>query len=191
MALYFTTYCSLSPPLPSPSHSLALQSIVGLGIQYSLPPFPTVYDHCLLGFVPIMFKSTFPSSFLLLHGLLFALPSIVAYAICFAFVGFAFFQHDYTILVGGILESLQYLSLVICPVICFVVLIFQHSPPFAGSYIFLTISHSNILSTFVISVCTTLFFTLFDYGFQYVHIIIGHGCQVHLLHCSCIPCEMH
>jgi hypothetical protein len=99
-----------------------------------------------------------------------------------AFVGFAFFQRDYIILVGGIMEILQYLSLVKCPVICWVVLIFQHSAPFAGSYIFLTISHSNIVSTFVISVCTTLFFTLFDYAFQHVHIIIGHGYQVHLLH---------
>jgi len=108
-----------------------------------------------------------------------------------AFVGFAFFHHDYTILVRGILELLQYLSLVICPIICLLVLIFQHPPPFIGSYVFLTISHSNILSTFVTSVYTTLFFTLFHYAFQYVHTIIGHEYQVHLLHCSCMLCERH
>lgn len=159
MALHFTTYCSLSP-FPSPSHSLALQSIVGLDIQYSLPPFSTVSDHCLPAFVPIMFKSSFPSSFLLLHGLLFTLPSIVAHAVCFGFCWFCILSACLYYLSWRDLEILQYLSLVTCPVICWVVLIFQHSPPFAGSYIFLTISHSNILSTFVISVCTPLFFYL-------------------------------
>jgi hypothetical protein len=53
------------------------------------------------------------------------------------------------------LEILKYLSLVICPFICLFVLIFQHPAPFIVLYIFLTISHSNILSTFVTSDCTT------------------------------------
>ena len=88
MALYFTIYCSLSSPPRLPSPSLALQFIVSLGIQYTLPPFPTVSDHCLPAFVPIMFKFSSPSSFLLLHGLLFALSSIVAYAVCFGICWF-------------------------------------------------------------------------------------------------------
>ena len=61
---------------------------MGLGIQYSLPPFLTVSDLYLTAFVPIMFKSSSPSSFLLLHGLLFTVPSIVAYAICFGICWF-------------------------------------------------------------------------------------------------------
>lgn len=58
---------------------------------------------CLF-FILIIFKSSSPSSLPLLRGLrIFLVPSIVAFAIVLAFVGFAFFQPVHTVLVGGIL----------------------------------------------------------------------------------------
>jgi hypothetical protein len=56
------------------------------------------------------------------------------------------------------------------------VLIFQHLAPFTVPYVSLTIADLYILSTFVTSICTTLFFTLFHYAFQYVQTIVAHEC---------------
>jgi hypothetical protein len=59
-----------------------------------------VSDHCLpVDFIPFIVKSSSAPSHHLLHGLPpFLVPSLVAVAF-----GLAFFQHDQTILVRGIL----------------------------------------------------------------------------------------
>ena len=67
----------------------ALQSVVDLGFQYSLPPFRTVSCRCISVFYSSYIKS-FPTLFLhILRGFpLFLVPNIVAVAICFVIVWF-------------------------------------------------------------------------------------------------------
>ena len=190
MALYFTTYCSLSP-LPSPCHSVALQSIVGLGIQYSLPPFPMVSDHCLPAFVPIMFKSSFPSSFLLLQGLLFTLPSIVAYAICFGVCWFCILsawlyylsRRDY----GNFAISFS------CKMSCYL-LGCSYFPAFCSICRFLYFSY-NLSFKYSEHVC---YFSLYNLVLYLIRLCIS-ACSYHywtwisssLVACSCVLREMH
>lgn len=72
------------------------------------------------------------------------------------FLGFAFFQHDHNIAVGGISENLKRLSLLMY--LYFLVCSISPTPSsFKGPYIFLTIFLQNILSL--------LFTVLFSYSF--------------------------
>jgi hypothetical protein len=61
----------------------------------------------------------------LLRGIpFFLVTSTIAVAIFIAFVGFAFIQHEHTILAGGILYILQYLPVATCPLSpCYVCLL--------------------------------------------------------------------
>jgi hypothetical protein len=81
---------SLIYPTLSATSSQALHSVVDLGLQYNLPPFPMIPGrNTPIFFIPIIFKSSSTSSFHLLHALpLFLVPSIVAAAICYGILWF-------------------------------------------------------------------------------------------------------
>lgn len=137
------------------SSSQGLQSVVCLGFQHHLPPFPTASDHCLpilYSHFPIIFNSCSTLSLHLLHGLPpFVVPSNVAVAICLAFIGFAFFQHYHTILVG---VTINFTTFAPCNTsfMCMFFPILQHSPSFMGLNIFLMILCLNSVSMFASSV---------------------------------------
>jgi hypothetical protein len=83
-------------------------------MQYS--PIPDVSNQCLPVFFPssILCKSSSSSYLHLLRGLnFFLVPPIEAVEILLKSFGSAFFQHDHNILVGGILQILQYIPFLI------------------------------------------------------------------------------
>ena len=90
----------LKPPPPPET----LQSVVvDLGIQDSLPPYSAVSDYCLLIFyshyIYILFTLV-PPSFTWSSFIPCSLQTLLS-QFGLAFVGFTFFQHDHTILIGG------------------------------------------------------------------------------------------
>jgi len=68
----------------------ALRSVVDLGFQYNLPPFPTVSGHRVPVFIPIIFKSSSTSFLLQLHGLPL-LTSSFHYRCCSCFWYYLFY----------------------------------------------------------------------------------------------------
>ena len=88
----------------SPPPLQALHSTVYLAFQHNVPPFPTVSKHCLpVFFIPDTLKSSSTLSVHLSRGLPIFLVPLWLLQLILAYVGFAFFQHDHTILIGEIL----------------------------------------------------------------------------------------
>ena len=101
---------SSSPSLPPQ----ALHSVVYLGSSTLFLFSPLSLNTACMVCVPtinIILFNLVPLSFT--WSSVFLVPSNVAVLICLAFAGFEFFQHDHTVLVGGILQNLPLTARVI------------------------------------------------------------------------------
>ena len=100
---FFFFFFSSFSSLPPPPHCEALHSVVGLGFQYNISPFPTVCDRCLPFLIPFILKSSSNSSLRLLRGLLlFLLFPLRLLKFVLTFFSFASFHRDRAILEFGI-----------------------------------------------------------------------------------------
>lgn len=127
------------------------RSEADLGVQYNIPPLPTVSDHWLPVSVPIIFKCSANSFFHLSRGLSVSLvPCIVTVAICFGLLWFCILQASPHHLSQ---KDFIHFTVSICPSVSLFFLIPQSSSVMSP-YIFRTSFLTNTLSTFIPSLAT-------------------------------------